>query len=530
MPSDPVAPWIFFSYAGEDAWWIELFRPHFSVVGAVRIQDYKADSVPYGPLGEALSEKMEASVVVIAFVSNHYRSKEWTVAEWEKGLDEAQRRRLIFVPIMLDADAVVWWQELRREERLTGLTRDYQYTDFTDGGEPAIIGPENPRTIQKIVKLALRIRDDLAAAPRTTPSNGSVEESTPSPEQKPAPPHQPEVVVLGHPSAGFPADLQEETRQLVSALGPQAVVSWGDGWRRKAAARAEIALEADPVFVQPIADTEAADHIHEKNKTNAYLTELGRPKARVALWLPARYRDAEFEHAIQTNAVREHTAEEVRNPKYPALRADTPEQLANWLRAEIAPPNIADAMVVQVEGLGTLEGVKPEIAVASKKIVDQLRDEIWEIVTRVVEKPRPASPAWQFWDSQFRKQIRILPGSRAIVAIHDLDIAPNPDRGTIRKRVESKFDKMYREVESEQAQRQAAGRPCLKLFLTALLINNADALPFSNYPDDGRYKDWRLLGFSPAPEPAANGPVPVRPDPASLAVFRTNLLAWAAAP
>lgn len=553
MADEPVAPRVFFSFAGEDGWWIDLFRPHFSNVGVVRILDYRADTVSFGELQASLDEQIHASAVVVAFVSKYYRAKEWTIAEWERGLGEAQRRRLIFVPIMLDADAIFWWQTLRREQRLTALTRDYQYADFTDGlGDYALIGPDQPQVIRKIAHLALRIREDLAASAALPPAKPAVppkadpaspglpaqalpsrmdppdpplpETALPQTVDHPRDPNPIDVVVLGHPSASFPPDLQEESRHLVRALGT-AVVSWGDGWRRKDTARTQLPADADPVFVQPVADTEAADYAQEKDKTNKYLAAIGRPSSPVALWLPARYHDAEFEQAARA-AAGDDASEDSR---YPALRTDTPQDLAEWLRAAISVPGSADMLVVQVEGFGALDGVRPEIAAASKQVVDQLRDEIWSIVSHVVVKPPTASSAWQFWDTQFGKQFRILPGSRAIVAVHDLDIAPNPDPRVVQKRFQSKFEKMQREVEVEQAKRQESGWPYLKLFWTALLVNHADSLPFGSYPLDSRYKNWRLLGFAPSAEPAAGGVVPVQPDPASLAVFRTELLAWAAA-
>ena len=125
-----------------------------------------------------------------------------------------------------------------------------------------------------------------------------------------------------------------------------------------------------------------------------------------------------------------------------------------------------------------------------------------------------------------RKTIKILPGSRAVVAIHDLDINPSL-APKLNAGVENKF-KVINEAVSGGATERQNGKPPLKVFWTALLVNNGELLPFSNYPDDGLYKDWRLLEFSQADDDQG-GPAPV-PDPASLAVFRTNLHAWAIAP
>jgi hypothetical protein len=492
------APRVFLSYADDALWWVrDCFKPYFDI-GNVVLVDCKAEDVAFGEFKSALDDYLEGSVAVVAFVSKKYMKQEGTVAAWEKSLSEKVRRRLIFVPVMLDADAIDWWQKLRRTERLTSLSRDYQYANFTDGGEFALPSSAKPQYLQKIAKLAERIKDEIFRAP------------DPEPPVAPPLPHERQTVVfLGHPSASLPADLQDEVQQVADALGATAV-KWSDQWRKNPGT--DLTADDDPVFVQPITDAEAADYVENPNKISTYLAALGRANARVAIWLPKKYRDSEFEQAAEAGAG---------ESKFPALRTDAPQDLANWLRGETQLPYITDAMVVQVEGSGTPEGVPSE---NTKAIVDQLRTEMWNIVNGVVEKPRPASPAWQFWDTQFGKQIRILPGSRAIVAIHDLDINPSADPMVIRQGVERKFKKIHEAVKAEQLVRQNAGKPPLKLFWTALLVNNGGLLPFSNYPDDGLYKDWRLLEFSQAADDD------LQPDPASLAVFRTNLHAWAIAP
>jgi hypothetical protein len=496
------APRVFLSYADDDLWWVrECFKPYFNI-GNVVLVDCKAEDVAFGELKTALDDYLEGAVAVVAFVSKKYTELEGTVAEWEKSLSEKVRRRLIFVPVMLDADAIEWWQGLRRTKRLTSLSRDYEYADFTEGGQLALPGPAKPQYLQRIAKLAEKVKEQIFS------------KSTGDPPPPPPPPPPQTVVFLGHPSASLPADLQDEVQQVADALGATAV-QWSDKWRKNPGT--DLAADADPVFVQPITDAEAADYVEDPNKISTYLAALGRANARVAIWLPKKYGDSEFEKAAAAGAD---------ESKFPVLRTDAPQDLANWLRGKTQLPYLTDAMVVQVEGSGTPEGVPSE---STKAIVDQLRTEVWNIVSGVVEKPRPASPAWQFWDTQFGRQIKILPGSRAVVAIHDLDINPSADPMVIRRGVERKFKKIYEAVTAEQLVRQRAGKPPLKLFWTALLVNNGGLLPFSSYPDDGLYKDWRLLEFSQPVDDDQGGSAPV-PDPASLAVFRTNLHAWAIAP
>jgi hypothetical protein len=106
------------------------------------------------------------------------------------------------------------------------------------------------------------------------------------------------------------------------------------------------------------------------------------------------------------------------------------------------------------------------------------------------------------------------------VAVHDLDVTPSPNVVANRKRIEMKFQRMQDFV------RQTEAASKLKFFWAALLYKNASALPFGRYPFDGRFKDWRLLGFERVGDSSAGQPV--RPDPASLGVFRAELSEWAA--
>ena len=92
----------FFRYASEDTYWVDAFKKStaFKNIGVVRVLDF-ADEKPagYGPLGEALNAQINKSAVVFAFLSTDYVHKIWTMVQWMSTLSEAQRRRLLFVPI-----------------------------------------------------------------------------------------------------------------------------------------------------------------------------------------------------------------------------------------------------------------------------------------------------------------------------------------------------------------------------------------------------------------------------------------------
>jgi len=120
--------------------------------------------------------------------------------------------------------------------------------------------------------------------------------------------------------------------------------------------------------------------------------------------------------------------------------------------------------------------------------------------------------------------LKRLRGNRTIVAIHDLDVAPGPD-SSIEKQLQARFDEILEAVEKEQKERALAGKPPLNAFLAALLVRSASALPFNEYPYDGRYAQWRLLGFAPPNGAGADAPLKANPD--SLAVFKSKLYTWA---
>ena len=240
------APRIFFSYASEDEGWVNVFRnPIWFKVGTAKILDYSVEEVLYGGLKDALYGQLDQSAVFVAFVSAAYSRKEWTFAEWEKALEERHRRRLIFVPIMLDADGITWWRGRQQEGKLATLPRAYQYVDFTDGGgrRIAIQGNTDTVVVGKIARLADQIRHDLEIPPPDL-----------RPLPPPPPPNEAEVVVLGHPKAALPEELREHVDSLCETLrsGGVRTEMWGGGWRKNAEARSKSTAVSRTIFVQPV--------------------------------------------------------------------------------------------------------------------------------------------------------------------------------------------------------------------------------------------------------------------------------------
>ena len=505
---------IFFSYASEDKYWVDAFQRSagFANVGNVQVLDYAAEEVGYGDLAERLDERIESSAVVIAFVSSFYKEKKWTVAEWEGALTEAQRRRMIFVPIMLDAVAVDWWAQLRKEEKLGALSSDYAYVSFLDaGGRRLDVRPEDSLTNGKIARLALQIRQDLEKKISSSRGGG------PGPQVAPRFSDGVDVVVLGHPKAALPQDITEHTNKLTESLKSCGIrfEVWRDGWLKKADARGKPGAASSAIFVQPVAESEAGDFASNPSVIGNYLDDVNYPNVMVALWLPKGFSDADFDAAVQKMAG---------SKQLYALRADPPEALAEWLQTLSDRDSSPDETKIQIKTIGISDDDNTGDLVGPVQIINQLKTEISSIASKFVDNPHPTPPPLEFWGNQFSGQLKKLRGNRTIIAIHDLDVTPGPD-GSIQKQLQARFDEILEAVEKEQAARAEARKPPLNVFLAALLVRSASALPFNEYPYDGRYGQWRLLGFAPPGAVAAAAPLTANPD--SLAVFKQKLYSWA---
>jgi hypothetical protein len=482
------APRIFLSYASEDVNWIRRFKKWFlPPLGNVAVVDFMDGSnLQFGQLETWLNERVEEAAVMVAFVSRSYTQKVWTQAEWRSGLTKTQRGQLIFVPIMMDADAKLWWARLREQRELAALPADYQFADFAIEGWPAVISDDSP-IVDQISSLAQKIRSLLEGPPPEMPPSSPV----------------PDIVLLGHPFGRFDVDLEAQVNEADRLLRDGSVRSRRekDGWRNSEVQHFIHPLSNSPIMVQPLAPGEAEEPTAYASKTAQRLTAMGVKEARVALWVPN----------AQTDSIFTAAANSAHPNSFPALRTDTAQNLATWLR-DLIRPTTPDALVLQIETIGYPEESTPDAS--TTRLADLLKQQFSGIVNREIH-PNPG--LWPFWGDEINEQIKKLPGNRVIIAVHDLDITPSADDGAIRTSLEMKLKVTQEAV--EEANKDGAGDRRLDPFFTALLVKTAKALPFASYPLDGRFKDWRLLRFEPSG---------VKPVPASLAVFRGQLNMWAA--
>jgi hypothetical protein len=86
-------PKIFLSYASEDYQWVQNFVEAFNLgISGVKIQDYKAgDNLDFGELQQWVDQNLSQATGVIAFVSEYYQKKEWTIVRAGKSFRAAAR-------------------------------------------------------------------------------------------------------------------------------------------------------------------------------------------------------------------------------------------------------------------------------------------------------------------------------------------------------------------------------------------------------------------------------------------------------
>jgi hypothetical protein len=513
MSNEPNVRKVFLSFASEDWPWVEQFtHPGWFNIDPAKLQNYKTgDNLEFGELGKWIDKTVDEAAAVIAFISEHYRKKSaTTVAEFDRALTGYQKRRLIFVPIMLDDDAKAWWAERRQQGSLSALPDQYVYSDFTKIGRLDISADYQVQS--RIEKIAREIRNTIVGPP--------------SPDQ-PEPPLSPPastVVVLGDPTNRHAEEVAAQSDELIKVAEAEdlSVRAWMDGWLSKSTARSELGVSStsDAVFVQPLAAGDASEHAEDVGKTGKRLAKAGIAKAPVVLWLPSGQSDPEFEKRAKESTDPLPGLADLRVT--PALRVGSASDLAAGLRVLLSPRQSHDDPLVQVETVGSTTGPPdPEATLLSKQLTELFGNIVNGLIS--VDKSSP----WPFWGTQFEQQIALrlresaAQGPRAIVAVHDLDVTPSPNAAVNRKRIELKFQQMQDYVQ----QTDKAGK--MKFFWAALLCKNANALPFARYPYDARYRDWRLLSFERVDPRPAGTEHALRPDPASLGVFRNELYTWA---
>src|SRR5262245_228664 len=105
------APRVFLSFARKDDYWVGPFKERLKGrLGPVVVQDVLAEpNVPFAELAGCVDQRTAQARVVIALLSRNYCTSKWASAGWRISLSEAPLRNLLFVAVMMDADAQQWW-------------------------------------------------------------------------------------------------------------------------------------------------------------------------------------------------------------------------------------------------------------------------------------------------------------------------------------------------------------------------------------------------------------------------------------
>jgi hypothetical protein len=279
---------VFPSYARENQSWKEAFIRWFKP-GNVEVEDYlMGGGLPFGNLEQWLNEQINAAGVFLAIISRDYIGKKYPLAEWWKALSETARRKLVFVPVLIDAEAKGWWAELKRQGHLHHLGDDYAYSDFTNayGKARDINGEYGPITevTGKIESLAHLIQEHLRPAKNEEQAAGAG--ATPPDASEHVAPN---VLLLGHPTVDAYDPVAKRTDELfvkLKSLARISAVRWPNGWRNEDLSHEDFAsaISNRATFVQPLRPAEAGDHALKPEQMLGWLQQA----AAEELWTASR--------------------------------------------------------------------------------------------------------------------------------------------------------------------------------------------------------------------------------------------------
>jgi hypothetical protein len=500
-PGAKPVPKVFLSYAGEDAGWKTNFaqRDWFGDrLGNVHVVDYKRDGTQFGSIEEWTEKQIAGSSAFIALVSGDYIRKPIPQLEWRLALRLAET--CVFVPVLLDVEAKAWWKSEAASNRLETLSRDYAWSDFTDGTggrRPIVVkGLADDELTHKISELARMVKERIGRTTRIQTSQ----------------PKGATVVVLGHPTSSV-SEVAKESGDLASRLKSKGVtvVRWPDRWRRSISspAPADELVSASATFVQPAAPLEAGDFANDGQQRDKIKTALRLPPdsnaafdaCRVLIWLPQGLEDPDFKARLADGK--------------PTGRVELNNQSVDELAAALAGKGAGARPEVP---LLTLEAILDN---ENRKLRKSLYKSFTEVVSKVVD-PKPLSTTFE--GSVLHDQIEGMETDRAIIAIHDLNTGVS--NAALKERLETKlvsvFDSVQVTLANANAKRRAANKPELRVFLSALVVNCARAIPYVKYPTPSRFDPWCLLPF-------VNGdtdPAKVHPKHGYQQIFCSYLQDW----
>jgi hypothetical protein len=290
-----------------------------------------------------------------------------------------------------------------------------------------------------------------------------------------------------------------ELERLIRGAGLH-LVSWPDGWLAQPLTHREDALgllPRHPVFVQTLGPGDAGELAIRPETARGRLKKIVGPDPLASLvdtsglflWLPKGLVDDDFNGA------------KAAPPTY--LSQDSPEELTKQLSLSIDPRPPVPVIMLEFTG--------------NPRLRSQLTDAFHKIIEQEVSPP---VETWAFDGNEdsdlLQEQIKLFPGNRAILAVHDINVGPVSGFQEAKRKLEIKLLGYMNRVQKAQS---AAKRDDLKFFWTTIVLRNGSHLPFVKYPTPP-FDNWHLLSFINSGEDAI-------PNPQRTSIFRGYLREWA---
>lgn len=492
---------VFLSYASSNTGWVQNFCDadwFLANIGTVELVNYK-EMANVGSVKDWISDEVGASGALIAFISSDYIVSKYSNEEWRIAIDFHKKKKLVLVPVVMDAKAKEWWAERKHEFGLAESSDSYAYLDLSDGSHPQdIISKSGGRPVDSVIRLigevAKLIKLKLIKLHETV-------------EPAPAIPDQTPIVVLGHVSSSSAPEITQASASLVEALAANGKMprQWPDAWGRSALTPAQVELlNRRPLFIQPAApvDFRAWSVSGFLNDTLKDVLPTDTPQtsselagsAKFAVWCPSE---------IRSDLLKARIAAQTDESNPLLFYGDNGQLVLLVCRkygVDIRP--VVPVVVIEDLQAGTLR--------------EALYDGVLNVVSKVVQ---PAPEPWPFYNSaSLESQLKQIKEGRAIVVLQDLGKAPAADMSAARTVVESKVAELMARV---KAVGERSGR-AFDLFWTVLVVRNRDNLPFVAYP--GRqFPNMKLLPFLNTDKPE----LPVAPDPDAALLYQEYLRYWA---
>ena len=366
----------FLSYARTDTLWVKNFcGPDWfgANLGNVVLTDYQ-DTTNFGSITEWIEQAVGNAAALVAFISSSYTNSKFSQTEWDLAQTAHANGHLIVVPVIMDRDAKIWWDEKKLGPRFGfSEANSYAYSDFSDprtGSHAVTIISESGTSNsvgRRIGDVARLLSNKISALKSSAP-----------------PPDKAAVVVLGHPTSTRQESISQDVNELAAQLRAAGVThrAWKDQWTDPdlLAGDEKDVFRRNVVFVQPAVPADAMLWSNVPETLTDWLGNVATndgaaneaTKSRAVLWVPARHKAESFDKRASTRADSDN----------PILRHDTSKNLAEWIQQQIGA-EVGPVPVVAIE------------AMEAGRLQEALQSGCEKVVSGIV---RPPPEPWSFYN------------------------------------------------------------------------------------------------------------------------------------